>query len=52
MRQEIILSLLCANVLLHPLRLEAKVDVQGSGRLVKPKWSQSSTKQGAGAIGK
>jgi len=45
MRQEIILSLVCVNVLLHPLKQVAVVESPDSGRLVKPKWSQSSTKQ-------
>ena len=51
MRQEIILSLLCANVLLHPLRLAAKVEQQDSGAHVRHKWSQSNTKQKVGATG-
>jgi len=50
MRQEIILSLLCVNVLLHPLKLAAKVENPDSGVQGRPKWSQNNIKQKVGAI--
>ena len=50
MRQVIILSLLCASVLLPPLKLVAKVESPDSGAHVRHKWLQSNIKQKVGAI--
>ena len=50
MRQEIILSLLCVNVLSHPLKLAAKVENLDSGVRGRLKWSQSNIRQRVGVI--
>jgi len=50
MRLGIILSLLCVNLLSHPLRLAAREEAPASGQVGKHRWLLNNTKLRVGAI--